>query len=89
MKIGHTRAMISAALSGKLANVPYARDPVFNVDVPRECPGVPSHVLEPRGTWPDPGRYDEQARKLAQMFAENFKAFEKDVTPSVKAAGPS
>jgi phosphoenolpyruvate carboxykinase (ATP) len=88
MKIGHTREMISAALSGKLANVPYTRDPVFNVDVPSECPGVPAHVLEPRGTWPDPGRYDEQARKLAQMFADNFKTFEKDVSPSVKAAGP-
>ena len=29
-----------------------------------------------------------QARKLAQMFVENFKTFEQGVTAEVKAAGP-
>ena len=60
----------------------------FNIDVPRSCPGVPESVLDPRSTWPDPAKYDEQARKLAQMFVDNFKTFEKDVAPSVKDAGP-
>jgi phosphoenolpyruvate carboxykinase (ATP) len=45
-------------------------------------------VLDPRSTWPDAGQYDEQARKLAAAFVENFKTFEKDVAPSVKEAGP-
>jgi len=45
-------------------------------------------VLDPRSTWPDAGKYDEQAKKLAGMFVENFKTFEKDVAPSVKEAGP-
>jgi phosphoenolpyruvate carboxykinase (ATP) len=88
MKIAHTRAMISAALGGTLDNVKYQKHPVFNVDVPTTCPGVPDGVLDPRSTWPDPKAYDEQARKLAQMFVENFKAFEQDVAPSVKEAGP-
>ena len=88
MKIAYTRAMITAALSGALANVAYTRHPVFNIDVPRSCPGVPESVLDPRSTWPDPAKYDEQARKLAQMFVDNFKAFERDVAPSVKEAGP-
>ena len=56
---------------------------VFNIDVPKTCPGVPDAVLDPRGTWPDPAKYDEQAKKLAGMFVENFKAFEKDVPASV------
>ena len=88
MKIAHTRAMITAALSGQLDNVQYRKDPNFNVDVPTSCPGVPEGVLDPRSTWPKPEAYDEQAKKLAQMFVENFKTFEKDVSPAVKEAGP-
>jgi phosphoenolpyruvate carboxykinase (ATP) len=46
-------------------------------------------VLDPRSTWPEVAKYDEQATKLAKMFIDNFAAFEKDVAPSVKAAGPT
>jgi phosphoenolpyruvate carboxykinase (ATP) len=88
MKIAHTRAMITAALTGLLDNVEYTRHPILNVDVPTSCPGVPNEVLDPRSTWPDAGRYDEQARMLAGLFAENFKTFEKDVAATVKEAGP-
>ena len=88
MKIAHTRAMITAALTGQLDAVEYRRHPIFNIEVPATCPGVPDSVLDPRTTWPDAGKYDEQARRLAGMFVENFKTFENDVAPSVKAAGP-
>jgi phosphoenolpyruvate carboxykinase (ATP) len=88
MSIAHTRAMITAALSGQLAGAAYTRHPIFNVEIPRTCPGVPDSVLDPRSTWPDPAQYDEQARKLAKMFVDNFKTFEADVAPSVKDAGP-
>ena len=88
MKIAHTRAMISGALSGQLDKVSYRPHPIFNVDIPATCPGVPETVLDPRATWPNPQAYDEQARKLAAMFAQNFKQFEKDVAPAVKEAGP-
>jgi phosphoenolpyruvate carboxykinase (ATP) len=49
---------------------------------------VPESVLDPRGTWPDASKYDEQAARLAKMFVDNFKTFENDVAPSVKDAGP-
>jgi len=88
MKIAHTRAMITAALTGKLDNASYTNHPVFNLDVPQAVPGVPAAVLDARSTWPDAAKYDEQARKLAQMFADNFKTFEGDVDAKVKAAGP-
>jgi phosphoenolpyruvate carboxykinase (ATP) len=88
MKIAHTRAMITAALTGVLDKVEYKRHPIFNIDVPATCPGVPNEVLDPRGTWPDAAKYDEQAMKLATMFVENFKTFEKDVPAAVKEAGP-
>jgi phosphoenolpyruvate carboxykinase (ATP) len=88
LKIAHTRAMIHAALSGQLDQVPYGTDHLFNLAVPQSCPGVPPEVLKPRSTWKDQTAYDEQARKLARMFAENFKTFEADAAADVKAAGP-
>ena len=88
MRIAYTRAMVRAALSGALDDVGYQRDLVFNLDVPAGCPDVPSEVLQPRNTWADTGDYDARARKLARMFADNFKAFETDVTAAVKGAGP-
>jgi phosphoenolpyruvate carboxykinase (ATP) len=88
MKIAYTRAMISAALSGALDTVAYEKDPVFNLDVPTSCPGIPADVLNARSTWVNPAAYDLQAAKLARMFADNFKTFESDVADSVRAAGP-
>ena len=88
MKIAHTRAMICAALAGELDRVAYDTHPVFNLDVPRACPGVPPEVLRPRTTWKDQVAYDEQAHKLARMFIENFATFEHDSAPDIKAAGP-
>jgi len=88
MKIGHTRAMIKAALSGALDQVAYEKDPFFNLDVPTSCPGVPADVLNPRKTWMHPADYDAQAAKVARMFIENFKNFEGGVGADVLAAGP-
>jgi len=88
MKIGYTRAMITAALSGGLDDVPFARDPIFNLEVPTACPDVPAEMLTPRTTWQDQGAYDVQAAKLAQMFTDNFRTFASTASPEVKAAGP-
>jgi len=88
MEIAHTRAMITAALSGALSDVDYLLHPVFNVEVPVAVPGVPASVLQPRGTWSDGADYDAQARRLATMFTENFKAFEAEVDETVVLAGP-
>ena len=67
----------------------YDLDPVFNLNVPRSCPGVPAEVLKPRNTWKRPADYDEQASRLARMFAENFQTFDDDAAADVKAAGPN
>jgi phosphoenolpyruvate carboxykinase (ATP) len=80
--------MVTAALDGTLDTTPMRSDPMFGVDVPREIPGVPQGLLDPRSTWRDPSAYDAQARKVAAMFRDNFAAFAPDVSPDVAAAGP-
>jgi len=89
MRLGHTRAMIRAALSGELTNVPTVTDPVFGLKVPKSIRDVPAALLSPRTTWADPAAYDAQARTLAQMFAKNFEQFAEGVHESVRNAGPS
>jgi len=89
MKMAYTRSMITAALSGALEGTVFEPDPVFNVDVPREVRDVPSEALRPRDTWADGEAYDTQARRLAEMFRENFKSFEIEADESVRNAGPN
>ncbi len=88
MPIGYTRAMISAALDGRLNDVQTVDDNLFALPVPLSCPGVPSDVLDPYQTWDDKDAYEAQARKLAKMFQDNFKTFEADVSEEVRQAGP-
>jgi phosphoenolpyruvate carboxykinase (ATP) len=88
MKIGYTRAMIRAILSGQLAEVETTPDPIFGVKVPNSCPDVPAEVLQPRNTWADKGAYDKQARDLARRFNENFEKYEAGVTEAVRAVAP-
>jgi phosphoenolpyruvate carboxykinase (ATP) len=88
MKLSHTRAMVAALLRGDLHSAATDTDPIFGLNVPKAITDVPSDLLNPRNTWPDKKGYDEQARKLASMFRENFAKFEKFVPDSVKAAGP-
>ena len=88
MRIDVTRALLNAALDGSLANVETDVDRNFGFLVPRRAPGVSAEVLNPRGTWDDPGAYDEQARKLAGMFQKNFEPFKDGTAADVVAAGP-
>jgi phosphoenolpyruvate carboxykinase (ATP) len=89
IKLAHTRAIVNAIHSGKLANVKTEKDPVFGLEVITECPGVPSEILNPRNTWADKAAYDTAAKKLANLFRENFKTYEAGVSAEVRAAGPS
>lgn len=83
-----TRALLKAALTGALDQVAYRQDPVFGFEVPLEVPGVPRELLDPRGTWADPEAYDRQARRLAQLFQENFQKYAEGVEEAIRQAGP-
>ncbi|MEO7394386.1 MAG: phosphoenolpyruvate carboxykinase (ATP) [Chitinophagaceae bacterium] len=88
MKLKYTRAMITAALEGKLKNVPFENDPIFGVAIPKECPDVPPEVLSPRNTWTDKLAYDEKAKYLAGLFIKNFEKYADGVSSEVLAATP-
>lgn len=87
MKLPYTRAMINAALAGKLDEVRYEPHAVFGVSVPQSCPDVPADVLNPRNTWKDAAAYDAKARDLAGRFVKNFTKFTA-ASDAIRAAGP-
>ena len=82
-----TRAVVTAIVDGKLKNVAYEKLPGFNLDIPKEVPGVESRLLNPRMTWNDQGAHDLNARKLISLFIENFKRF--NVSEAIKHSGPT
>lgn len=75
IKLRFTRAMLTSALDGTLAQVPLEPDPVFGLPVPLHCPNVPSELLQPRQTWSNAHDYDVAARRLAALFAENLRKY--------------
>ena len=89
IKIGYTRAMLRAALAGALDSAPYERESAFGLLIPDVCPDVPPELLNPRCTWQDGEAYDEQARRLSQMFADNFRQYAGRVPREIEEAGPA
>jgi phosphoenolpyruvate carboxykinase (ATP) len=88
MKLPYTRAMITAALTGKLNEVEYFKHPVFGLEIPKSCDGVPSELLNPREAWTDKSAYDAQAIKLAEAFNKNFEKFAGNTAAEILAAAP-
>ena len=86
MKLPYTRAMVNAAIEGKLNNVEFETDPAFGLTVPKSVPGVPPEFLRPRDAWKDKAAYDKSAADLSARFAKNFEKF--DVPANIRAAGP-
>ncbi|MGE5480290.1 MAG: phosphoenolpyruvate carboxykinase (ATP) [Chloroflexota bacterium] len=88
ISIKHTRALLNAALDGKLDDVEFVTEPFFNLSIPKECPGVPQEILDPRNTWADKDAYDAKARDVAAQFVEHFAPYESYVKEGVKESGP-
>jgi phosphoenolpyruvate carboxykinase (ATP) len=88
MKLGHTRAMVRAAVAGQLDHVDTVEHPIFGLRMPVAVEGVPAEVLDPRRTWESGEAYDAQATRLAGMFHENIRKFGDAVKPAILAAGP-
>lgn len=92
MKLKYTRAMISSAMDGSLEEQnkdKYHTHTVFNVQMPRVCPNVPSEVLSPKQTWNDDEGYYKTANKLAKSFVDNFKKFEEFANDEIMSGAPN
>ena len=88
MKLDYTRAMITAALEGKLDTASFEKHPVFGILMPAKCEGVPANILNPKNTWADKAMYDAKATELARLFITNFKQYESGVSEAILAAAP-
>lgn len=88
MKLKYTRAMVSAALSGELNDVEYELDPIFNVNIPKTCPNVPTEILNPKNVWTDKDAYEKAAKTLAKKFNDNFAEKYPDMPANIANAGP-
>ena len=88
IRLSYTRAMITAALEGRLDTADYRPHPVFGISMPATCPGVPAELLNPRETWSDHAAYDEMAANLAGWFVSNFEKYAGGVSAEILSASP-
>lgn len=88
MSLKYTRAMITAAMEGELANVDFTNHEVFGLAMPTSCTNVPSEVLNPKNTWKDKAAYDEKANILANQFVKNFSKYADNANDEILAAAP-
>ena len=87
MPLRETRALLRAALDGRLEKAEMRLHPLFGLRMPVAAPDVDPRLLDPRGAWADTGRYDEAAREVAGRFSANFAKFAPHVGDEVRAAG--
>lgn len=88
MSLKYTRATITAALEGKLNDVEYDTHKIFGFSMPKECPNVPTELLNPKNTWSDKAEYDTKASFLAAQFVKNFDRFKEGASEEILAAAP-
>jgi phosphoenolpyruvate carboxykinase (ATP) len=89
ISIRYTRALLNAALTGKLSGVGFRQDPVFGFEVPVECEGVPAQILDPAAAWPNREAYDLKYATLAARFVQNFQLIGDGCPEEVRKGGPS
>jgi len=88
ISIKYTRALLNAALEGKLNAVRFKQDPIFGFEVPQSCPNVPDEVMNPATSWHDQKEYDRRYKDLAMRFVQNFAKFTDGTPQEVIDAGP-
>ncbi|KAJ3207322.1 Protein kinase C-like 1 [Entophlyctis luteolus] len=90
ISLKYSRAILDAIHSGELEKAEYETYPVFNLNIPKTCTGVPGTVLNPQSSWlGSPESFNETTQKLAKLFIKNFASYADKADESVRAAGPT
>jgi phosphoenolpyruvate carboxykinase (ATP) len=74
--------------SGELSKGQFETMPVFGLEVPTACSGVPSEILMPSRVWSDQDLYKQNVNKLANLFTDAFEEYKDKASDGVIAAGP-
>jgi phosphoenolpyruvate carboxykinase (ATP) len=88
MSLPHTRALIADVLNGNIEKAKFENHPVFGVAMPKDCPNVPSEILNPRNAWKSKEEYDLKANELAVAFNKNFEKFAAKAEKEILDAAP-
>ncbi len=89
ISIKDTRGIIDAIHSGAIQNCPTKKIDYFGLEIPTKLEGVATEVLDPKDTYKDPSEWDKKAKKLAQMFIDNFAKYtDTEAGKALVAAGP-
>jgi len=72
IKLKYTRNLINAVLNGQLLAQDFEIDGIFNLLIPKNCPQVPSEILNPINNWTDKTDYQTKAKQLLSSLEANF-----------------
>lgn len=89
ISLQHTRAIIDAIHNGELQKATYSTLPVFNLQVPNQCRGVPDEILMPSKSWSDGSKYMSELTNLAEKFIHNFDSYRDNCSEDIAAGGPN
>ena len=88
ISISNTRTIVDSIQNGSLNNASFETLPIFNLRYPTSLPGIESRMLNPKESWRNKEEYNMYARKVAEMFAQNFERFADDASAEVKKGAP-
>ncbi|WP_185865966.1 phosphoenolpyruvate carboxykinase (ATP) [Blattabacterium cuenoti] len=88
IKLNDTRKIVKSALDGFLLEVPYEKYPIFNFKIPKYCPGISSHILNPKNSWKNEKIYQYQVKTLARKFINHFNMYKKYTDKNISSGEP-
>jgi phosphoenolpyruvate carboxykinase (ATP) len=84
-----TRLIIDAILNDELNDIETEIIPFFNLAIPKKLNNISPNVIDPRKSWNTNIEWEKEAKKLAQLFINNFQKFcDNDHGKNLLASGP-